>query len=182
MLRGVHAGVGKTTCSSCAAIGICTSREYPLYALHGDVPSPSMGICSVRHHLVQRFSSFPPLKSLGSIRQFSSPFSFLSATSYLFDPIRTHSMLLCFICTCCSVPYFSSIPLLCRCSDHGLHFRCFMLLTTFSVIPILQCTIGTTFFLPFHPWFSGRMSPFMCVAMLYPSCVLPCFTYGITYA
>jgi hypothetical protein len=139
MLRGVHAGVGKTTCSSCAAIGICTSHAYPFYALHGDVPSPSVGICSVHHHLVQHFSAFPPLKPLGSIpsfRQFSSPFSFLAARSYLFDPIRTHSMLLCFICTCCSVPYFSSVPLLCRCSDHNLR-RCFMLLTTFYVIPIL---------------------------------------------
>jgi hypothetical protein len=170
------------TCSSCAAIGICTSHAYPLYALHGNVPSPFVGICSVRHRLVQRFSAFPPLKPLGwipSSSQFSSPFSFLSATSYLFDPIHMYSMLLCFICTCCSVPYFSSIPLLCRCSDHGLHFRCFMLLTTF---PILQGTIGTTFF--YHSILGSVvcMSPFMRVAVLYPSCVLPCFTYDITYA
>jgi hypothetical protein len=180
--------VGKTTCSSCAAIGICTSHAYPFYVLHGDVPSPSVGICSVHHRLVQHFSAFPPLKPLGSIpsfRQFSSPFSFLAAMSYLFDPIRTYSMVLCFICTRCSVPYFSSVPLLChcllcRCSDHGLRFWCFMLLTTCCVIPILQGTIGTTF-LSFHPWFSGRMSPFMRVAVLYTSCVLPCFTYDITY-
>jgi hypothetical protein len=127
-----------------------------------DVPSPSVGICSMRHRLVQHFSAFPPLKPLGSIpssSQFSSPFSFLSATSYLFDPIRTYNMLLCFICTCCSV------PLLCRCGDHGLRFRYFMLLTTCSVIPILQSTMRLLF-LSFYPWLSGRMSPFMRVAML----------------
>jgi hypothetical protein len=89
-----------------------------------------------------------------------------------------------------------------------------MLLTTYSAIPILQGTIGTTFFavpplvewlrrslhvccrvvsfmcvamfylacmiigivfLPFYPWFNGRMSPFMRLAMLYSSRVRPCF-------
>jgi hypothetical protein len=37
-------------------------------------------------------------------------------------------------------------------------------------------------FLPFHPWFSGRVSPFMRVAVLYPSCVLACMILDITYA